>query len=401
MTNCIFHVDIDAFFASVEQRRDPRLRGKPVIVGSGVIASCSYEARRFGLRAGMPLERARAICPKAIILPGDARTYQCFAERIFEMCRLMSPNIETYLDEAYCDLTGTERLHGDPLEAGRRLRRMVTESCGLTVTIGIGTNRMVAKMAGASGKPDGLVMVPPGGEEEFIRALPVEKLPGVGHATHEVLRMLNIATIGDLQRLPREALKELFGVNGLLLYERCRGRDTRVVNEHETPKSISRETTFHRETIDPEEIHGMLHYLVERAARTLRELGLQCRKVRTHLRYSDYAGDAAGKTLPCWAGHDDTIYATARELLDRIYTRRVSLRHVGVTLSDFSAAGRHQLEIFEKPCDEKREQLYACLDGLRRRFGHSIIVDGDSLGLLGRLKRDSHGYVLRTPCLTK
>lgn len=401
MTPRIMHVDIDAFFASVEQLRDPRLRGKPVIVGSGVIASCSYEARRHGLRAGMPLDRARALCPKAVILEGQYQAYRCFGEKIFEVCRRIAPDIEAYLDEAYCDLTGTDRLYADPIEAGRRLRQLVREETGLTVTVGIGTNRMVAKMAGAAAKPDGLAEVAPGDEEEFIRLLPVAKLPGVGHATQDVLRMLNIQTIGDMQRLPRQALRELFGANGLVLYDRCRGHDTRIISEREIPKSISRETTFHRETIDPTEINGMLHYLVERAARAMRELGLKCRKVRAHLRYSDFAGDAAIQTLPRPTTVDTAIYAAARELLDRLYTRRVSLRHVGVTLSDFSTARRQQLEIFEKVRDEKREQLYACMDGLRRRFGHAIIVDGDSLGLLGRLKRDPHGYVLRTPCLTK
>ena len=401
MKPCILHVDIDAFFASVEQRRNPRLRGKPVIVGSGVIASCSYEARRRGLRAGMPLHTARRLCPDAVILEGHCATYRCFAEQIFEQCRRISPNIETYLDEAYCDLTGTEGVHGHPLDAGRALKQMVKAQTGLSVTVGIGPNKMIAKMAGSSVKPDGLAMVREEDAEQFIRNLPVEKLPGVGHATHQTLRKLNIATVGELWQLSRESLAVLFGANGPVLYERCRGRDTRAVNEREIPVSISRETTFHRETASLREIRAMLSYLAERAARAMRGLGLQCGKVKLHIRYSDLMDRTCEQALPRSTALDRDVYHAALRLLERLHSRRVSLRLTGVTLSGFSPVGLRQQDIFNPEQEAKLADLYRCLDQLRRRFGHSIIVSGNSADLLGKLRQDSYGYILRTPSLTK
>src|SRR5262249_55235407 len=183
-----------AFFAAIEQVRDPRLRGKPVIVGAGVIASCSYEARRFGLHAGMALTEARRLCPDAVILEGHAQTYRCFAERIFACCREVAPAIETYLDEAYCELTGTERLHGDLLAAARPLGARIRGDPGLTVTCGIGPNRMLAKLIGKTVKPDGLARIEAHEADAFLRDLPIEKLAGVGHAHAKTLRSMNVLT---------------------------------------------------------------------------------------------------------------------------------------------------------------------------------------------------------------
>ena len=395
------HVDIDAFFASVEQRRDPRLRGRPVIVGSGVIASCSYEARRYGLRAGMPLYRARRLCPKVVILEGHYPTYRCFADRLFEVCRDIAPAVEIYLDEAYCDLTGTDRIYAHPTLAAETLKRRIREATGLSVSVGLASNRMIAKMAGGAVKPDGLNYVPPGQEARFLGGMPVEKLPGVGHATRAVLEDLNIATVGDLRRLSRSDLERLFGANGLVLYDRCRGRDTRAVHEKEVPRSISRETRFHQDTIDPDEIHAMLYYLTERAAGTLRALGLRSRRVGARLRYSDNASASGGMTLAHSTDETRDLYAAALRQFERLCTRRVSVRLLGVTLSRLSLAGRRQQGLFDEAAAVRRAKLDTCLDQARRRFGHSIIVAGPSLELLGKLDRDSYGYVLRTPCLTK
>jgi nucleotidyltransferase/DNA polymerase involved in DNA repair len=229
----ILHVDIDAFFAAIEQRRNPRLRGKPVIVGAGVIASCSYEARRYGLRAGMPLSEAKRLCPQAVILEGHTQVYRCFAEDIFGRCRRLAPNVETYLDEAYCDLSGTERLHRDLAVAVRALKDEILDATGLTVTCGIGPNRMLAKLIGKTVKPDGLASIEAHEADAFLRDLAVDKLAGVGHAYAEVLRSMNLRTIGDMRVLPIDVLEALFGANGRLLFERCRGRDTAPVSERE------------------------------------------------------------------------------------------------------------------------------------------------------------------------
>jgi len=397
----VLHVDIDAFFASIEQQRDPRLRGRPVIVGAGVIASCSYEARRFGLKAGMTLSEARRLCPRAVIIEGHAQVYRCYAEEVFARCREVAPAVETYLDEAYCDLTGTERLHGDLLEAARRLKRSILEATGLTVTCGLGPNRMLAKLVGKTVKPDGLARVTAAGADAFVRDLPVEKLAGVGHAHAKTLRSMNVRTAGDMRVLPVETLVRLFGAPGRLLYERCRGRDTAAVNEREIPVSISRETSFHRDTADRAEIEGMLEYLAGRACRTSRELGVRPRTVGVRLRYADGEGDERERTLPQPSDADPVVLALALDLLARLFTRRVALHNVGLVLSGFTRAGAEQGALFDEREAGRRAALCRAFDGVRSAYGHGVLVSGRALHLKGRLEEDEHGFVLRTPSLTK
>jgi len=397
----VLHVDIDAFFASIEQRRDPRLQGRPVVVGAGVIASCSYEARRFGLRAGMTLTEARRLCPQAVIVAGHAQVYRCFAAEVFARCRDVAPAVETYLDEAYCDLTGTERLHGDPLAAARRLKRAILESTGLTVTCGLGPNRMLAKLAGKAVKPDGLARVTAAEAETFLRDLPVEQVAGVGHAHAKTLRSMNVRTAGEMRVLPAETLERLFGAPGRLLYERCRGHDTAVVSEREMPLSISRETSFHRDTAEPAEIEGMLEYLAGRACRTARELGIRPRTVAVRLRYADGEPAERARSLPQPSDADPVVLALALETLGRLFTRRVALHQVGLTLSNFVRAGGEQGALFEEREAGRRAALYRAFDGVRDSFGHGVLVSGRALHLKGRLAEDEHGFVLRTPSLTK
>jgi len=397
----VLHVDIDAFFASIEQQRDPRLKGRPVVVGAGVIASCSYEARRFGLKAGMPLSEARRLCPQAVVIEGRAQVYRCFAEQIFARCREVSPAVETYLDEAYCDLGGTERLHGDLVEAARRLKRSILAATGLTVTCGLGPNRMLAKLIGKTVKPDGLARITAAGADDFMRDLPVEKVPGVGHAHARTLRSMNLRTAGDLRLLPVVALERLFGAPGRLLHERCRGRDTAVVSGREVPLSISRETSFHRDTADPREIEGMLEYLTGRACRTARELGVRPRTVAVRLRYADGESDERARTLPQPSDADPVVLALALDILGRLFTRRVALHHVGLVLSRFVRAGGEQGALFDEREAGRRAALYRAFDGVRSEFGHGVLVSGRALHLKGRLAEDEHGFVLRTPSLTK
>jgi DNA polymerase-4 len=398
----VLHVDIDAFFAGIEQLRDPRLRGKPVIVGAGVIASCSYEARRFGLRAGMPLSEARRLCPHAVIVEGHAQVYRCFAEEIFERCRAFSPAVETYLDEAYCDLTGTERLHGgDLLQAGRRLKDAVFAATGLTVTCGLAPNRMLAKLVGRTAKPDGLVALAAEGADAFLRGRPVEDLLGVGRAHARTLRSMNIRIIGEMRALAAETLEALFGVHGRLLYERCRGRDTAPIHPKEIPLSISRETSFHRDTADRAEIDGMLEYLVGRACRAARELAIRPRTIEVHLRYADGEGAAQARSLPLPSDVDPVVLERVLALATRLFTRRVALHAIGVTLSHFAPGGAEQGSLFDEAEAGRRAALFRAFDGVRDAYGHGVVVSGRALRLQGRLDGDRHGFVLRTPSLTK
>ncbi len=401
MDPCILHIDLDAFFASVEQLKAPRLRGKPVVVGTGCIASCSYEARRFGLRAGMSIRRARRLCPAAVVLDGDQRAYHAFGERVFDLCRDLSPAVETYLDEAYCDLSGTLHLNGGARTAGERLKSVVRTETGLSVTIGIATNRMIARLAGEAVKPDGLAVIAPGGEERFLVERPVRDLPGVGPRTADLLSKLNVETVASLREVPRFALRRLLGRLGDVLYERCRGRDTRAVGAREVPRSVSRETTFHRPAADDAEIEGMLYYLTERAARFLRTRGLEARTVTVRIRYSDLRGASVSETLRAATALDPVLFDPAVRLLRTARKRRVGLRLVGIRLERLSPVGPPQMDFLEASRDTRRQQMVDGLDRIRNRYGHSAVVVGRSLNLLGTLRQNPDGFVLRTPSLTK
>jgi len=419
----ILHVDVDAFFASVEQLLIPALRNRPVIVGSGCIASCSYEARAFGLHAGMSLREARRFCPSAVVLDGQYPIYRCFAEHVWQVCRRYTRGLETYLDEACGDATGMEGIHGDPLTLGRKLQREVREQVGLPVSVGLASNRMMAKFASGWAKPGGVAWIRPGQEEGFLAPLPIEKLPGVGGKTAQRLRDLNVKTIGDLRPLPRDLLGCMFGRRGELLYERCRGgvedgesglalraqrpshSDDRAprkpaAGDAGAPKTISRETTFHQPQCDPAKIRAMLAYLTERAMRTLRQKALLARTVRLSIRYDDRKEDSAERSLDHPTAADDEIFAAVSNLLDQLYRRRVALRHVGILLSRFSPAAA-QAALFEPPQGTFRPGLYEAIDTIRDRWGHAAVVKGQSIDLLGELKQNDYGFVLRTPSLTR
>jgi DNA polymerase-4 len=336
-----------------------------------------------------------------VILDGHAQVYRCFAEEIFACCRDVSPTIETYLDEAYCDLTGTERLHGDLLEAARELKRRIRERVGLTVTCGLGPNRMLAKLVGKTRKPDGLARLDPAAADAFLRDRPIEQLAGVGRSHARTLRSMNLNTIGDLRAVPVEALVALFGVIGRQLHQRCRGRDTAPVHAREVPQSISRETSFHRDTAERTEIEGMLEYLVGRACRTARELDLEARTVAVRLRYSDGEGAEQARALPMASDSDPVVLALALELLRRQFTRRVALHGVGVTLSNFMSRVGEQGDLFDEGETFRREALLRAFDDVRGSYGHGVLVSGRALHLKGRLAEDRHGFVLRTPSLTQ
>ncbi len=397
----VLHVDLDAFFASVEQLRYPQLRGRPVIVGNGVIASCSYEARRHGCYAGQPLGEARRACPGVVILDGCEAVYRAFAEKTFEVCAALSPAMETFLDEAFLELTGTARMHGDLLARGAALKRAVREEVGLPVTVGLGPNRMLAKIASKSVKPDGLRWIRAGEVDTVLPGLPVDRLPGVGWRVGRELAKLNVRTVGDLRAFPAEVLERMFGAPGRALFERCRGRDTRPVEAREIPRSVSRETAFHRPATDPGEIEAMLYYLLERAVRHARGLGLAARTLAVWIDYENSGREAAARSLDVPSDQDAVFFARALRLLAVLHTRREAIRRIGIALSRFTAGGGAQGELFEGGADVQREKLYRSLDRVRERFGHASVVAGPSVRLLGRLEQDRNGFVLRTPSLTK
>ncbi len=428
----ILHLDIDAFFASIEQRLNPTLAGRPVAVGTGVVASASYEARAFGIRAGTPLQEARRRCPALIVLSGHAPTYQAFARRIFEIAGAYGPQVETFLDDAYVDLTGTERVHGHLIRAADALRRQVHAETGLTVSLGLATNRMTARMVTRLCKPDGFAWLRPGGESDFVAAQPLEDLPGIGHKRAAVLREMGLVRVADLRELPAARLRDLFGEIGLLLAARARGHDTRPVNPHEVPRSIRRETSFDDPVTRRDQLEGMLYYLIDRASTQARRLGVSPGRVAVHLRWADGGGDRrAGRVSADGAANTAGLFTAARELLAQLLTRRMGLRNLGVDLQSLHPERGRQPSLFDAPAataagaaagtgaaagmraatgtgaatgangESAPERLDAAVDDVRRRFGFRALVRGRSLELLGRLPRDEHGFVLRTPCLTK
>ena len=397
----IAHVDIDAFFASVEQLKNPRLRGCPVIVGTGVIASCSYEARRHGLRAGMPLSEARRLCPRAIVLRGHAATYQSFAARVFDVCRRFAPAVDTYLDDAYLDLDGTERLYPDLAAFAGELRAAVRAASGLTITVGLGTSRMIARLASRGAKPDGLAVVALGSEDAFLRDRPLGDLPGVGPRTAALLESIGLVTVADVAALGAEPLARLLGANGRILHERALGRDTRPVTAREIPMSISRSTSFDPPAADPAAVDAMLAYLIERAARAARRLAIAARTLAVRVEPADGRSEEHRRTLAAATALDPKLLAEARALLARASRRRVGLRRIAVELGSFVAGTGEQLDLLAGPSAARAAELALGIDQVRDRFGFAALMGGRTLPLQSTLARDRHGFVLRTPSLTK
>jgi DNA polymerase-4 len=390
------HIDVDAFFASVEQLRDPRLRGRPVAVGNGVIASPSYEARALGVTTAMPIHQAKRICPELVVLDGRHDVYRCFTEATWEICRRYAPELETFLDEAFADFSGTEEIYPDLLGLGARIQNEIRDEVGLPVTIGIGKNRMVSKLAAKTVKPRGLREVAPGQEEAFLLPLPIEKIAGMGPKTAALFHDMNIRTVREFREIPLATLEAMLGKVGVSLHERARGEDSRPVHEREVPKQISRETSLEKPTADRGELEGVLFYLVDRAIRAIRKLGLRTRTMRIRLRYSDGEDNETSVSFPPTA-FDEEIQPLARKLLWKLYTRRVTVRFVGSGFSNFQAE-EGQLELF---ADESLGRFHAAVDAIRDKFGHGAIVAGRAIDLLGKLPHDAYGYVLRTPSLTK
>jgi len=403
----IVHIDIDAFFASVEQVLEPRLAGRPVVVGGladerSVVASASYEARALGVKTAMPIAQAARLCPQAVFLKGRFEHYRDFSERVMAILRDYSPAVEeASLDEAYLDATGCGRLFGPPLEMADCITRRVRAETGLTVSVGIGENRLVAKVATAFAKPNGIVEIRAGYEAAFLAPLPLRALPGIGHRTAERLAEYNLRTLRDLRRIPEEVLAATFGVHGRALYRHCRGQDDSPIAGRQRPKSISRATTFEQDTMDRAHIEAMLYYLTERATRDLRRHRLLARCVTAKLRYADFQTITKARTLDEPTDHDAVLYGKAVSLWRRLYTRRVRVRLIGVCLSSLVPAEARQMDLFNEPLHRHRERLYRGIDRVRDRFGFSALTVGRSINLLPALDRVPEGFRLRTSCLTR
>ena len=402
----IVHVDIDAFFAAVEVLLDPSLKGKPVIVGGlpherGVASTCSYEARKYGVRSGMPLRKCYQLCPQGVFVRGNYQIYEAFSEKFFRVLHMVTPDVEeASLDEAYLDLTRCRRIYPSFSEAARAMKRRVEKELGITVSVGAASNKVMAKLATRMAKPAGFFEVPVGGEEEFLRGLDISELPGVGPKAQVVLRMLNVHKIGDLWGLPKTTLHSLFGQGGEEMYLQSRGVDCRAVSGPSGPKSVSRETTFLQDLWDERLLLAHLAYLCDRLTLALRRDRLYAHVIEVKARYSDFRTEIKRRLVVMPLQEMGKIYKIAEELfLDLFASSRLALRLVGVKAAELVKA--RPLALFE-PYSERQERLGLALDAVRDKYGFGSVLTVRER-MLDQIYdfEPRRGFVLKTASLTK
>jgi DNA polymerase-4 len=373
----ILHVDLDAFFAAVEQRDHPELRGKPVVVGGGgpndrgVVSAASYEARRYGIRSAMPLRTAGVLCPDAVFVPVRGKRYAEVSKEVMAILRRYSPLVEQVsIDEAFVDVAGTQPLFGSPEDIARVIKTAIFAELQLTASVGVASSKLVAKVASELRKPDGLVIVPLGTEAQFLAELPIWRLWGVGASTRRALSEYGVVTIGDLSRLPIDLLRRRFGNQGDALAARAIGRDPSPVGGGDPAKSVSHEQTFDEDTNDPEVIESTLLALSDGVARRLRSGGVKAGTIAVKVRDSEFVTLTRQRTLPAPTDDTEVIWRTAVELA-RAEVRGIHVRLLGVAATQLS--DREQLALFDGP-DDRRRRATAAADEIRKRFGSRSIT---------------------------
>jgi DNA polymerase-4 len=380
----ILHVDMDAFFVSVELLERPELRGKPVIVGGGpnqrgVVTAASYEARKFGVHSAMPLRTAGRLCPHAVYLDSHHAKYSEWSDRVASILAKFSPIVEMVsIDEAYLDLSGTERLHGPPLAASDKLLRTITRETGLPCSGGLASTRLVAKVASDQAKPRGLLWVVPGREARFLAPLSVRKIPGIGEVTERALRALRVETVEQLAAQPLEKLEKVFGQWGTALYRKARGGDSYEFVIDAEPKSISHNHTFGEDTDDTVALTAMLSHLSQKACKRLREAGLATRTLTLTIRYTGFDTYTRSKTLGEPTQLDADIFAIFQKLFHANRNHRRKIRLLGVNLGGL-AHGAKQLDLLSADRRARLEKLTRATDHLRDRFGFGSVQFGGSL----------------------
>ncbi|MCE3246921.1 MAG: polymerase [Geminicoccaceae bacterium] len=372
----ILHADVDAFFASVEQRDDPRLRGRPVIVGSGVVMTASYEARAFGVRGAMGGAQARRLCPHAVVVEPRFSAYVAASRAVFEVFERAAPVVEALsMEEAFLDVSGLGRISGSPTEIAVRLRRDVREWVGLSITIGVARTKALAKVASGVAKPDGLLVVPPERERDFLHPLAVERLWGVGPATARKLHERGITTVGELARLTETALVSIIGrAAGRHVHALAHNRDPRRVRSGRRRRSVGSQCALGRSSRSPAALDGVVVGLVDRVTRRMRAAGRIGRTVVLRLRFGDFSRATRSRTISQATAATGTILVTARALLaaamPTIERRGVTL--LGITVTNLEAGAGVQLELpLEHP---DRIALDAALDEVRARFGSAALT---------------------------
>jgi DNA polymerase-4 len=398
LARTIFHVDMDAFFVSVEELYDPSLKGKAVVVGGqrnerGVVSAASYEARKFGVHSALPLRTAAKLCPHAIFVDGHPERYRECSEKVYAVLTAFSPQVEmASIDEAYLDMTGTARLHGPPLKAAHKLHQRMKEETQLNCSIGIGASRLIAKVSSAQAKPNGVLWIVPGEESNFLAPLDVREIPGVGKVMERHLHELGIQKVGDLARLGESELEERFGKWGLALAGKARGEDaggwfdTEVGADTET-KSISHEHTFNEDTSDVNQLGATLMRLSEMVGRRLREAKLHARTIQLKLRYKDFTTITRAHSLPVPTQLDGEIFEQARTLFRNNWKPGREVRLLGVQASSFEAQAE-QINLLEGGRQHRWKDALAAADRLRDKFGESSVTL--AAGMRGRFRERTH-----------
>lgn len=394
----IFHVDMDAFFVSVEELLNPALKGKAVVVGGqrderGVVSAASYEARKFGVHSAMPLRTAAKLCPHAIFLDGHLDLYREHSQKVHAVLQDFSPAVEmASIDEAYVDVTGTEKLHGPPLKTADKLHRHMKDRTGLNCSIGIGSSRLMAKICSDQAKPNGILYVLPGQEQPFLAPLDIGKIPGVGKVTKARLNDMGITHIGDLLRVEESVLEDNFGKWGVALAGKARGEDAGgwfegEVGEEWQAKSISHEHTFGQDTRDLEKIESTLAHLAELVGRRLREQGFAARTIQLKLRYSDFHTITRAHSLIEPTQVDVEIFEAVRKLFHDNYETGRAVRLLGVHTANFQDAPE-QMDLLQDDRRAKWRQALSASDRLRDKYGESAIFLAK--GMTGKFRERVH-----------
>lgn len=405
MARRIMHIDLDAFFVSVEQVLNPELRGKPVVVGGkpdrrGVVAAASYEARAFGLHSGMPLITASRLCPRAVFIEGNFHRYRDASTKFMAILADFSPYLEPMgLDEAYLDVTGFESLHGSIRRMAVAMKKRINDELGLCASVGIAGCKVVAKVASDWSKPDGLMEVPVGEERSFLAPLPVGQLPGIGKKTEPVLKGRGITTIGQLASLPLSVLESHFGAAGVMFRNHANGIDGRKVETPAEAKSISRETTFGEDIRDGTLLAATLRYLSEKVGSALRRQGKQARCVSLKLRYADFTTITRQQTLSQAGDSDQVIFDAGYRLLKKeLPTGKQAVRLIGIGVASLRKG--QQLDMFGSS-NVRLEKLNKAIDSIRQKYGFTAIQTGRTLLLKDIFPPDDKGYKLPTPSLSR
>ncbi len=379
----IIHLDMDAFYPAVETLDNPELKGKPVIVGGsrerGVVSSASYEARKFGVHSAQPIATAIRLCPDGIFLPVRMSRYKEVSEQVFEIFYRFTPLVELLsIDEAFLDVTGSARLFGEPVEIAKKIKQMVLEETGLTVSAGVAPSKFVAKIASDIDKPDGLTVVPPDRVRDFLDPLPIRKMWGVGKVTHEALALLNIHTFRDLSQMPVKVLEKKFGKHGVKIHLLSMGIDEREVAPEHDAKSIGHEETFLQDIIDLDVAKKQLLSLAIRVAHRMRREAVTGRSITLKVKYSDFVQITRSTTFPQSTDDGLEIYSTVCHLLEKTDVGKKPVRLLGISLCQLSNLGpEEQLSLFNQDfASKKRKDLNTALDSLSDRFGDKSIRPG-------------------------